>query len=159
MAGLGSVCVVDIHSHNHQGIPEEVTEERNRGGSVENWDLVCCLKPTYLQHHERGIPEGLSVYTSIVHQYVSFCNWEKPLKQTGRMLPLTSIYREKNHGCLVRDVSCSRSYSYYMMELEIKPRYSGSKTWAFLSESVNSHYEQLSLLPTPLLTQKPSRLI
>lgn len=53
VAGLRSVCVVDIHSHHPRGIPEGVTEEKNHGCCVGNWDLVCCLKSTYLQHHEQ----------------------------------------------------------------------------------------------------------
>lgn len=66
MAGLRSVCVGDIHSRHHQGIPEGLTEERNHGCSVENWDSVCCLKSTYLQHHERGDSGGLLVYTYVL---------------------------------------------------------------------------------------------
>lgn len=42
-AGLRSVCMVDIHSHHHEGMPEGLTEERNPVWSAENWDLGCCL--------------------------------------------------------------------------------------------------------------------
>lgn len=47
-------------------------------------------------------------------------------------------------------MSYSRSYSYYLVELEIKLKYSGSKIQAPFSESMNYHYKVLTLhLPTP----------
>ena len=129
------------------------------GWDAENWDLGYSLKqniPVAPWVRTPGIL--VCTYVLLFTKCISFFNCENPPRQTERVLLFTSSHREEKDWCLIRDMSYSRSYSYYLVELEIKPKYSGSKIQAPFSESMNYHYKVLSLHPTTP-AQKLSRSV